>query len=191
VGEIYGRYERLHARRRSAVSPSYTVGRSGAPELADERMTDEEIAARNKRERDVEAAFAALQDEIPAYPPRWRSILEALCVENQHVPEVWLPEVRWMLERIAKAARIPGQKDDKGHRRGGNAGKAVPAGGVGHPGGTGSPPRGTASPSIVPRHAADRDAWLTVGRKLRPDLDDAALLERIGSRGRCGTGRWS
>jgi hypothetical protein len=57
-------------------------------------------------------------------------------------PEVWLPEVRWMLERIAKAARIPGQKDDKGRGRGGNAGKAVPAGGVGRPGGAGSPPRG-------------------------------------------------
>jgi hypothetical protein len=89
VGEIYGRYERLHARRRSAISPSYTIGRSGAPELAGERMTGDQIAAREKRERDVEAAFAALQDEIPAYPPRWRSILEALCVENLHVPEVW------------------------------------------------------------------------------------------------------
>jgi hypothetical protein len=40
-----------------------------------------------------------------------------------------------------------------------------------------SPPRGTDSPSIVPRQAADRDAWLTVARKLRPDLDNAALLE--------------
>jgi hypothetical protein len=29
----------------------------------------------------------------------------------------------------------------------------------------------------VPRQTADRDAWLTVARKLRPDLDDAALLE--------------
>ena len=55
-----------------------------------------------------------------------------------------------MLERIAKAARI-------GRGRGGNVGKAVPAGGVGRPGGTGSPPRGTDSPSIVPGQAADRD----------------------------------
>jgi hypothetical protein len=29
----------------------------------------------------------------------------------------------------------------------------------------------------VPRQAADRDAFLAVARKLRPDLDDAALLE--------------
>jgi hypothetical protein len=60
-------------------------------------------------------------------------------------PEVWLPEVRWMLERIAKAARIPGQ-DEKGRGRGGNAGKAVPAGDVGRGAGAGSPPRGTDSP---------------------------------------------
>jgi hypothetical protein len=82
-----------------------------------------------------------------------------------------------MLERIAKAAQIPGQKDGKGRGREGNAGKAVPAGGVGRTGGTGSTPRGSDSPSLVPRQAADRDAWLTVARKLRPDLDDAALLE--------------
>jgi hypothetical protein len=72
----------------------------------------------DKREANVEAAFAALQNEIPAYPPRCLSMLEALCVEDQHVPEVWLPEVRWMLERIAKAARMPGQKDDKRRGRG-------------------------------------------------------------------------
>jgi hypothetical protein len=158
------------------VSPSYTIGRSGAPELADERMTEDQITAREKRERDTEAAFAALQDEIPAYPPRWRSMLEALCVENQHVPEVWLPEVRWMLERIAKAARVPGQKDDKRRGRGGTTGKSPFVRVVGTTG-TGSPPSGTGSPSIVPRQAADRDAWLTVARRMRPDLDDAALLE--------------
>jgi hypothetical protein len=47
-----------------------------------------------------------------------------------------------------------------------------------------SPPRGTDSPPIVPRQAADRDAWLTVARKLRPTLDNAALLEDNGSRWR-------
>jgi hypothetical protein len=69
VGEIYGRYERLHARRRSAVSPSYTIGRSGAPEFADADDRGPDPPAREKRERDVEAAFAALQDEIPPTRP--------------------------------------------------------------------------------------------------------------------------
>jgi hypothetical protein len=51
------------------VSLSCTIGRSGALELADECITSDQIAAREKREREVEAAFAALQDEIPVYPP--------------------------------------------------------------------------------------------------------------------------
>jgi hypothetical protein len=170
VGEIYGRFERLHGKHRSAVSPSYTIGRAGAPELADERMTDEQVEARDRRERDVEAAFAALQDEVPPYPAKWRAMLEHLCVDNLHVPEIWLPELRWMLERIAKAARIPGQK--KGERNG-SGGKSV------------TPPRvvplnrtnGAVSTSTVPRINDDRDAWITLIHNLRPDLDAAALIE--------------
>ncbi len=183
VGEIYGRYERLHSKRRSAVSPSYMIGRTGAPELADERMTSDQIAAREKRERDTEAAFLAIQDEIPSYPPRWRAILEHLCVENLHVPEIWLPELRWMLEKIAKAARVPGQKGAKAGERGGTGAAKQPQGTLSRPKGTDVRPNGTASPSIVPRQSFDhhsgddRDAWLTVARKLRPDLDDMALLE--------------
>jgi len=103
VGEAM---RRIHGKLRSAVSLSCTIGRSGALELAD--------AAREKREREVEAAFAALQDEIPVYPPRWQAILEALCVENVRVPQIWLLEMRCMLEKIAKAARIPGQRVGKG-----------------------------------------------------------------------------
>ncbi len=170
VGEIYGRYERLHSKRRSAVSPSYMIGRTGAPELADERMTSEQIAAREKRERDTEAAFMAIQDEIPAYPPRWRAILEHLCVENLHVPEIWLPELRWMLEKIAKAARVPGQKGAK-------AAQSVQNKSVFRANGAISALKIADSPKIVPRQADDRNAWLTVARKLRPDLDDMALLE--------------
>jgi hypothetical protein len=105
---------RRHGKLRSAVSLSCTIGRSGALELADECITSDQIAAREKREREVEAAFAALQDEIPVYPPRWRAILEALCVENVRVPQIWLLKMRCMLEKIAKAARIPGQRVGKG-----------------------------------------------------------------------------
>jgi hypothetical protein len=100
------------------VSPSYTIGRSGAPELADERMTGDQIAARAKRERDIESAFTVLQDEVPAYPPRWRAMLEHLCVENLHVPEIWLPEVRWMLERIAQGGTDPGTEGRESGQQG-------------------------------------------------------------------------
>jgi hypothetical protein len=177
VGEIYGRYERLHGRRRSAVSPSYTIGRSGAPELAEERMTGEQIEARDKRERDIEAAFLALQDEIPSYPPRWRAMIEHLCVENLHVPEIWLPELRWMLEKIAKAARIPGQKGAKPGERGakvGNTSQSVPRGAVPRPNGAGSGPNGTGGARAaftVPRQTDDPpETVLQHHRKFRQSI---------------------
>jgi hypothetical protein len=106
VGEIYARYERLHVRRRSALSSSYSIGRSGAPELAEERMNPEEIARPRQARARRRGRLCRPAGRDPGLPGR--SILEALCVENQHVPEVGLPEVRWTLERIAKAARIPG-----------------------------------------------------------------------------------
>ncbi len=171
VGEIYGRFERLHGKKRSAVSPSYTIGRAGAPELADERMTAEQVEARDRMERDVEAAFEALQAEVPPYPAKWRAMLEHLCVDNLHVPEIWLPELRWMLEQIAKAARIPGQKHVKGDRNDGGGVKTVPR--VVPLNRT----NGAASTSTAPRINDDRDAWLCLIRNLRPDMDAAALVE--------------
>ncbi len=177
IGEIYGRFERLHGKKRSAVSPSYTIGRAGAPELADERMTAEQVEVRDKRERDTEAAWLVLQDEIPPYPAKWRSMIEHLCVENLHVPEIWLPELRWMLERIAKAARIPGQKNMKGDRNDGKAGKAVPQPSAGRIVGTPNRTNGALSTSMAPRINDDRDAWLCLIHNLRPDMDAAALVE--------------
>lgn len=181
VGEIYGRFERLHGKKRSAVSPSYTMGRAGAPELADERMTSEQVEARDQRERDVEAAFAALQDEVPPYPAKLRAMLENLCVDNLHVPEIWLPELRWMLERIAKAARIPGQKNAKGDRNDGKAGKVVPQSSAGRIVGTPTRTNSSISTSMTTRFIVnftdDREAWIALIHNLRPDMDAAALVE--------------
>jgi hypothetical protein len=98
--EIYGRFERLHRQRRSAVSPSYMIGRGGAPALADERMTGEQIGARENREKNTEAAFFALQDEIASDSRDARDALERLCVEDHPVPG-WLDEVKRILRRLA------------------------------------------------------------------------------------------
>jgi hypothetical protein len=80
----------------SLLPRRFVIGSNPAPWLKAlpdpaEAAPTPSIAVRGKRERDIESAFAALQDEIPAYPPRWRAILEHLCVENLHVPEVGLP----------------------------------------------------------------------------------------------------
>jgi hypothetical protein len=106
VAEIYGRFERLHGQRRSAVSPSYMIGRGGAPELADERMTGDQIGAREKRERNIEAAFIDLQDEIASEPRDARDAFERLCVEDRPVPGR-LGDVKRILGRLARKWRIP------------------------------------------------------------------------------------
>ena len=113
VAKIYGRYEKLHGKRRSAASPSYEMGWSDGPGLADERMTSEQVTTRDKRERAIEDAFMALQDEMTSEARGARAALEQLCVENHPVPG-WLPEVKKVLRRLApkwqKTKPVPAKK---------------------------------------------------------------------------------
>jgi hypothetical protein len=90
IGQIYGRFERIHARRRYSVSPSYQLGRGHS-----EREYDPHVV------RAAEADYRALQDCIPLLPREARDIIEQLCVENCAVPSIYLPEVRVILDRVA------------------------------------------------------------------------------------------
>jgi hypothetical protein len=74
VGEIYGRFEWLHGRRRSAASPSYEIGRGRA---LNGRDHSEDAA--------IEADFTELIREIPERPRELAAILEGLCTEDQPV----------------------------------------------------------------------------------------------------------
>jgi hypothetical protein len=79
-----------------------------------------------------------------------------------------------MLERIAKAARIPGQKGAKADSKVGKVRYTVQRGAVSGTSSTVNRINGTAMPSLVPRQSDDRNAGLTVARRMRPDLDDVA-----------------
>jgi hypothetical protein len=68
VADIYGRFEKLHGKRRSSVSPSYLIGRSGSTDRAVERMTAEELGEAERRDSATAAAFRDLQDHIPDRP---------------------------------------------------------------------------------------------------------------------------
>jgi hypothetical protein len=115
VAKIYGRYERLHGKRRSAVSPSYTTACTGTADLPDERMTSEQIEVRDKRDRNIEAAFIALEDLIAPYPRGARDALEGLCVEDRPVPGP-LGDVKKILAGCAQVANFPcgGRRDQAG-----------------------------------------------------------------------------
>jgi hypothetical protein len=93
IAQIYGRFEHIHERRRSSVSPSYQLGRrTGAGRDYDPAV----IAA-------AEADYRDLQDCIPAIPREARDVIEQLCVENCAISSLHLPHVRIILDRVAGA----------------------------------------------------------------------------------------
>jgi hypothetical protein len=93
IAQIYGRFEQIHERRRSSVSPSYQLGRSTG---AGRDYDPAEIA-------EAEADFRDLQDCIPAIPREARDVIEQLCVENCAVSSLYLPHLRIILDRVAGA----------------------------------------------------------------------------------------
>jgi hypothetical protein len=93
IAQIYGRFERIHERRRSSVSPSYQLGRSTGEGHAHD---PDEIAA-------AEADYRDLQDCIPATPREARDVIEQLCVEDCAISSLYLPHVRIILDRVAGA----------------------------------------------------------------------------------------
>jgi hypothetical protein len=103
IAQIYGRFERIHERRRSSVSPSYQLGRrTGAGHDHDPA----EVAA-------AEADYRGLQDCIPAIPREARDVIEQLCVENCAISSLYLPHVRIILDRVAGAFGLgPAVRDD-------------------------------------------------------------------------------
>ena len=101
IGQIYGRFERIHARRRFSISPSYQLGRGHG-----EREYDNEVV------RAAEADYRALQDCIPLLPREARDIIEQLCVENCAVPSLYLPEVRVILDRVAAEFGLGAQGEE-------------------------------------------------------------------------------
>jgi hypothetical protein len=106
VGEIYGRFEWLHGRRRSAASPSYEIGR-GHGLNGHDRSQDEAI----------EADFIGLQREIPERPRELLGILEALCTEDQPVPPGWMDLTRGALDHLDAYFRQALARARRGRRR--------------------------------------------------------------------------
>lgn len=99
IGEIYGRFERYKRKPRSAKSPSYEMGFGGEPDIAEERMTSEEIAQHEDRVRAATTAWQDLQAKFPNSAAR--SIIEMLCVEDRPVPSHHLGDLRKLLDFIA------------------------------------------------------------------------------------------
>jgi hypothetical protein len=160
IAEIYGRFEAQHGTRRTTRSPSYETGFSSAGR-ATALLTSEDI----ERIQAIEAAWRALQDELEEYP-RWvRGAIETLCVDDGAISSLYLADVRRVLAKLAMFFRSRRSKKSRRRR------VSLMVVGPEH--------RAAPLPPAEPAHRIDRDkeAWLAVQRKLRPDLEDRELGE--------------
>lgn len=148
IARIYGRFERLHGRRRSSTSPDYRLGR-GRGEGPDD---DDEA---------IETDFALLRDALMAYGASALAAVEQFWVEGRHIDSRALRDVL----RITAAAR---RDCDKARRRRKLAASnplarvAPSRRGVANPGDVAAPP---------PRRAAyGKQAWAMLARAINPTI---------------------
>jgi hypothetical protein len=102
VGQVYGRFERMHLLRRFSLSPSYQIGRSDRGRLRPPHEHDDAAILAAQADYDV------VQDCIPTFPRGVREAVEQLCVENCAVPAWQLDDVRRVLDKVAQAFGLAG-----------------------------------------------------------------------------------
>ena len=101
IGEIYHRWHRCKRLRTSAKSPNLEQGFSGAADLAEERMTGDELEALESAIHKAQAEFDQLQKQLEGLPRNARHALEDVCVSGLVVNSMILPDLRILLDRLA------------------------------------------------------------------------------------------
>lgn len=97
VARVYGRFEFYQAPgRRQAQSPSYQAGYSRSAGSG----AQNEIAAAG-----ASAEFHQLQRIIDSFPLGARDVLERLCIDDSHIPQLLLPGLIVVLETIDREVR--------------------------------------------------------------------------------------
>jgi hypothetical protein len=102
IGEIHNRWRRLMRLRSTIKSANLEGGYSGGADLAEERMGPEQIAALEEAIVKARAAVDALLTEMPVHPREIHAAIIDLCVDNQPISSMLLPEVRTRLNQIAR-----------------------------------------------------------------------------------------
>lgn len=169
IGAIYARYEFHKGLRRSTRSPSYEqgFGQSGA---AEELLGPTALEDREQRIRDATHSFQDLQKLIP---PRYRAVIEQLCVEDCTISSLVLGDVREIFEAIASVWGMRRQQNS-GQQPGGVRGH-IPLHFNEHAKSTRSAADGDPLAIGRPAPNIDRIFWIETIRKLRPDLSDDEL----------------
>lgn len=164
LGEIFNRWRRLKRLRSSPKSPNYEGGFSGGADLAEERMTDEQIEGLEDAIRKAREEYDRVSEELPVYPREVYAAIIELCVEDQPVCSVLYPEIRTQLNRLALLFDVRDKRKRRSSR-----------GGV-RPLRTKVEESPKAAISFRPPDATLRAVEMVV-RRLRPDLGDDDLRQ--------------
>ncbi len=102
IGEIHNRWRRLMHLRSTIKTASLEGSYSSGADLAEERMTPEQIEALETAIVKARAAVDALGAEMPVHPREVHGAIMDLCVDNQPISSLLLPALRTRLNQIAR-----------------------------------------------------------------------------------------
>ena len=101
VGDIHRRYHRLKALRVVPKSPSYEVGIIGSADLAEERMSDEQLANHEAELKRAETIWLKVSGFLNLFEGSMRGAIYDLCIHDKTIkPPIRLRDVREMLDAI-------------------------------------------------------------------------------------------
>jgi hypothetical protein len=159
IGEIYHRYHRLKRLRTSPKSPNYEGSAGGSSDLAEERMTGEQLAEFEATVRKAEAEWCRIDAALDLLGRDIRTAVIELCVHDRAILATLHADVAKFLD--AMSLRFA-DKAQKPRRKGAPLSRAAPSA-------RGDAPAARRSPGL---NELTLRAVEAIARKIRPDLDD-------------------
>jgi hypothetical protein len=101
IGEVYHRYHRLKQLRESAKSANFEGG-MGSADLAEERMTFDQLEEHERAIRSAEEAWKKIDDRLADVPRALRQAVLDVCVYDQPTNPMLYPDLRWFLGEMSK-----------------------------------------------------------------------------------------
>jgi hypothetical protein len=165
VGDVYRAYHRAKSLRYFAKSPNYERG-FGDADLAEERMTPEQLEAFEARIRKAEEAWEKIDTYLAAVPRNVRQSVHDICIGSTPTNPMMLPNVRACLSDLAKRWEQGWRDQPQRYHQPAELKLVAP---------------GRDNVEALTKHRRDTitEPLSAVVRKLRPDLDDDGIKQVV------------
>jgi hypothetical protein len=101
IGDTYRRYYRAKKLRITPKSPSFERN-FGDGDVAEERMTLDQIRVLEAQVRKAEEAWAKIKGHMATLPGNVETAVMDVCVEDRPTNPTLYPELRWVLDQMSK-----------------------------------------------------------------------------------------